>query len=119
MKYLESVPADDRIFARRLEPSRKEPGYGSSQQHVRTVDISDPIEHEFQSIYFDTPLQHALIRSVVRIGLSPDKRASTELTAERKEKVRNDPTLWKLCERRERHMRKIDGRLRLLPSWNS
>ena len=38
--------------------------------------MPDLIEHDFQSIYFGSPSQDALIQSVAYIGLTRDKRAS-------------------------------------------
>jgi hypothetical protein len=69
--------------------------------------MPDLIERDFQSIYFGTPSQDDLIRSVARMGLSRDMRAPTGLTSEQKSEVKNHPDLVKLRNKRERYKKKI------------
>ncbi|KAK7177720.1 hypothetical protein PSPO01_16227 [Paraphaeosphaeria sporulosa] len=52
------------------------------------------IARHFQSIYFGTPSQEDLIRSVARMGLSRDRRALVELNDQQQEEVHNHPLLW-------------------------
>ncbi|KAK4934783.1 hypothetical protein LTR10_024040 [Elasticomyces elasticus] len=63
--------------------------------------LPDLIERDFQSIYFGTAPQEELIQAVARMGLTRDKRAPIELTAEQKLEVRNDPQLVSLRARRD------------------
>jgi hypothetical protein len=72
--------------------------------------MPDLIERDFQSIYFGTPSQDDLIRSVARMGLSRDMRAPTDLTDEQKDEVYNHPDLVKLRKKRERYKKKIYNR---------
>jgi Protein of unknown function (DUF3435) len=69
--------------------------------------MPDLIERDFQSIYFGTPPQDDLIRSVARMGLSRDMRAPTSLTDEQKSEVTNHPDLVKLRDKRKRYKKKI------------
>ena len=63
--------------------------------------LPDLIERDFQSIYFGTAPQEELIQAVARMGLTRDKRAPIELSAEQKLEVRNDPGLVRLRARRD------------------
>jgi hypothetical protein len=69
--------------------------------------MPDLIKRNFQVIYFGTPLQDDLIRSVTRMGLSRDRRAPHTLTNEQKDEVYNHPTLEKLQEKREKYKNKL------------
>lgn len=59
------------------------------------------IARDFQSIYFGTPSQEDLVRSVARMGLSRDRRAPVELDDEQREEVHNHPLLVELREERD------------------
>ncbi|KAL5406034.1 hypothetical protein PMIN06_011235 [Paraphaeosphaeria minitans] len=65
------------------------------------------IARDFQSIYFGTPSQEGLIRSVARMGLSRDRRAPVELDDEQQEEVRNHPLLVALRKERDTHKHEL------------
>ncbi|KAF9729895.1 hypothetical protein PMIN01_11828 [Paraphaeosphaeria minitans] len=65
------------------------------------------IARDFQSIYFGTPSQEDLIRSVARMGLSRDRRAPVELDDKQQEEVRNHPLLVELREERDVYKHKL------------
>jgi hypothetical protein len=65
------------------------------------------IVRDFQSIYFGTPSQEDLIRSVARMGLSQDRRAPVELDDKQKEEVRNHPLLVKFRGERDTYKHKL------------
>jgi hypothetical protein len=69
--------------------------------------MPDLIERDFQSIYFGTSPQDELIRAVARMGLTRDKRAPTELNAQQKQEIRNDPRLVMLRARRDRRRERL------------
>lgn len=78
--------------------------HGSTYEEFYMPDL---IERDFQAIYFGTPSQDDLIRSVARMGLSRDMRAPYVLTAEQKEEVHNSPELEELRKKRERYKNKL------------
>lgn len=78
--------------------------HGSTYEEFYMPDL---IERDFQAVYFGTPSQDDLIRSVARMGLSRDMRAPYALTAEQKDEVHNSPELEKLRKRRERYKNKL------------
>jgi hypothetical protein len=65
------------------------------------------IARDFQAIYFGTPSEEELIRSVASMGLSRDRRAPTELNDDQQKQVRNDSVLVALCEKRERYKKML------------
>ena len=65
------------------------------------------IAHDFQAIYFGSPSQEELIQSVARMGLSRDRRAPTELTAEQLKEIQDDHVLVVLRQSRELCKQKI------------
>jgi hypothetical protein len=65
------------------------------------------IARDFQSIYFGSPSEDLLIESVARMGLSRDRRAPTELDNEQQKKLRNDPTLEILRDKREVYKKQL------------
>ncbi|KAF2731443.1 hypothetical protein EJ04DRAFT_554701 [Polyplosphaeria fusca] len=68
------------------------------------------IARDFQAIYFGTPSQDELVRSVASMGLSRDRRAPTELNDVQQKEVRNDPLLAALREEREGYKRELNNR---------
>ncbi|KAJ9634908.1 hypothetical protein H2199_008772 [Coniosporium tulheliwenetii] len=93
-----------------LTPEERNQPMGHHGSTYEQFYMPDLIERDFQSIYFGTPPQDALIRSAARMGLSRDKRAPRELTEEQKLEVNNDPELVKLRKKRERCKEKIRDR---------
>ena len=67
----------------------------------------DHIARDFQAIYFGSPPEEDLIRSVARMGLTRDRRAPTELSPEQKAQIRKDPVLAALRQDRERYKRQL------------
>ncbi|KAF1976801.1 hypothetical protein BU23DRAFT_12632 [Bimuria novae-zelandiae CBS 107.79] len=65
------------------------------------------IARDFQAIYFGTPSEEELIRSVASMGLSRDRRAPTELDDDQQKQVRNDPVLVALREKREKYKKML------------
>jgi hypothetical protein len=65
------------------------------------------IARDFQAIYFGTPSEEELIRSVASMGLSRDRRAPTELNDDQQQEVRNDPMLVALRQVREKYKQKL------------
>ena len=78
--------------------------HGSTYEEFYMPDL---IERDFQAIYFGTPSQDDLIRSVARMGLSRDMRAPHSLTPKQKEDVYNHPELEVLREKREKCKNKL------------
>lgn len=78
--------------------------HGSTYEEFYMPDL---IERDFQAIYFGTPSQDDLIRSVARMGLSRDMRAPHSLTSEQKQEVYNHPELEILREKREKYKNKL------------
>ncbi|KAJ9650093.1 hypothetical protein H2201_009318, partial [Coniosporium apollinis] len=93
-----------------LTPEERNQTMGHHGSTYEQFYMPDLIERDFQSIYFGTPSQDALIQSAARMGLSRDKRAPRELTDEQKLEVNNDPELVKLRKKRERCKKKIRDR---------
>ncbi|KAJ9644084.1 hypothetical protein H2199_003952 [Coniosporium tulheliwenetii] len=93
-----------------LTPEERNQTMGHHGSTYERFYMPDLIERDFQSIYFGTPSQDALIRSVARMRLSRDKRAPRELTDEQKLEVHNDPELVRLRKKRERCKEKIRDR---------
>jgi hypothetical protein len=67
------------------------------------------IARDFQAIYFGTPPEDALIRSVASMGLSRDRRAPIELNDTQQKEVYNDASLVTLRAERETHKRSLKG----------
>lgn len=65
------------------------------------------IARDFQSIYFGTPSEEELIRSVASMGLSRDRRAPVELSSKQQEEVRDDPLLSTLRQEREKYKKEL------------
>jgi hypothetical protein len=65
------------------------------------------IARDFQSIYFGTPLEEELIRSVASMGLSRDQRAPTELNDDQQQEARNNPVLVALRQKMETYKQKL------------
>lgn len=63
------------------------------------------IARDFQAIYFGTPSENDLVRSVARMGLTRDRRAPTDLNNEQKKELQNDPKLIKLRQERSEYTR--------------
>lgn len=63
--------------------------------------MPDLIEREFQSIYFGTPSQDLLIRSVARMGRSRDDWAPTDLTVKQNLEVSKSSEPVRLLEKRK------------------
>lgn len=80
---------------------------GHSSETYEKYYTSTHIARDFQSIYFGTPSQEDLIRSVARMGLSRDRRAPVELNDEQQEEVRNHPLLVGLREERDTFKREL------------
>ena len=72
--------------------------------------IPTHIARDYQSIYFGSPSQDLLIKSVARMGLSRDRRAPTELDDDQLEEVRNNPELRALRDEREEYKNRIYGK---------
>lgn len=68
------------------------------------------IARDFQAIYFGTPSEEELIRSVASMGLSRDRRAPIELNDNQQKEVGNDPLLVGLRGKRERYKQKLKDR---------
>ncbi|KAJ9641087.1 hypothetical protein H2199_005755 [Coniosporium tulheliwenetii] len=97
-------------FAGVLTPEERNQTMGHHGSTYEQFYMPDLIERDFQSIYFGTQSQDALIRSAARMGLSRDKRAPRELTDEQKLEVNSDPELVRLRKKRERCKEKIRDR---------
>ncbi|KAH7111146.1 hypothetical protein B0J11DRAFT_543970 [Dendryphion nanum] len=65
------------------------------------------IARDFQAIYFGTPSEEELIRSVASMGLSRDRRAPTELSEDQQREVRDDPMLEALREERQTYKERL------------
>ncbi|OAL56175.1 hypothetical protein IQ07DRAFT_639770 [Pyrenochaeta sp. DS3sAY3a] len=66
------------------------------------------IARDFQAIYFGTPSEEQLIRSVASMGLSRDRRAPIELNDDQQREVRNNPVLVALRQERETYKKKLN-----------
>lgn len=68
------------------------------------------IARDFQTIYFGTPSEEGLIRSVASMGLTRDRRAPTELNEDQQKEVCADPELGNLRHKREQYKKKLHER---------
>ncbi|RYO85021.1 hypothetical protein DL762_005362 [Monosporascus cannonballus] len=73
---------------RRSHFSGTEPDYGPSREHIRKHNTPTHIARDSRAIYFGSPPDDLLIQSGVRIGLSRDRRAPTELDDDQQEEVK-------------------------------
>ncbi|KAL5404076.1 hypothetical protein PMIN04_012660 [Paraphaeosphaeria minitans] len=96
----------DRINEALPSTSRNQTMGHSSETYERYYTPTH-IARDFQSIYFGTPSQEDLIRSVARMGLSRDRRAPVELDDKQQEEVRNHPLLAELREERDVYKHKL------------
>ncbi|KAL5405073.1 hypothetical protein PMIN06_010286 [Paraphaeosphaeria minitans] len=96
----------DRINEALPSTSRNQTMGHSSETYERYYTPTH-IERDFQSIYFGTPSQEDLIRSVARMGLSRDRRAPVELDDKQQEEVRNHPLLVELRKERDVYKHKL------------
>lgn len=84
-----------------LTPEERNQTMGHHGSTYEQFYMPDLIERDFQSIYFGTPAQDLLVRSVARMGLSRDERAPTKLNEKQKRQVYMHPKLVRLREKRE------------------
>ncbi|KAF2739599.1 hypothetical protein EJ04DRAFT_606100 [Polyplosphaeria fusca] len=65
------------------------------------------IARDFQSIYFGTPKQEELIRSVASMSILRDRRVPTELNDKQLDEIRNHPDLVALRVERKRYKEEL------------
>ncbi|KAF2647143.1 hypothetical protein K491DRAFT_723683 [Lophiostoma macrostomum CBS 122681] len=95
-----------------LDPVSRNKTMGHTGDTYERYYTPNHIARDFQAIYFGSPSEEELIRSVARMGLARDRRAPTELSAEQQAQIRNDPMLAAL--RQPRRVQTATLRSRLL-----